>query len=296
MINFILYFFTLSFLLSSNNLDNSIYSFSKNAKTNALSNVHYISEDVDGLFYQPISKNINMLSDSYFSYSEIHSNQFKIFQIGYCLKSNEKNNISIGMVRRDIDNLFDTSSAWDNNQLLIPELNDIDYTNISNLSYQDFGFLISHNKYIKNKILNLKFKPYYNKIKSNDAYGFDIDFTYVISFIKFDFMFGIENLFSHKKWNSGIKEKKLSNYFLTSSYVLDKTTFFYEFSTLNSNKLALQHNVNNFFNIRFGLDSENKKTFGFGVSSKLFDIDYAIFNSQFQLGSSSQISIVFKNN
>ena len=280
MINFILYFFTLSFLFSSNNLDNSIYSFSKNAKTNALSNVHYISENVDGLFYQPISKNINMLSDSYFSYSEIHSNQFKIFQIGYCMKSNEKNNISIGMVRRDIDNLFDTSSAWDNNQLLIPELNDIDYTNISNLSYQDFGFLISYNKYIENRILNLKFKPYYNKIKSNDAYGFDIDFTYVISFIKFDFMFGIENLFSHKKWNSGIKEKKHSNYFLT----------------LNSNKLAFQHKVNNFFNMRFGLDSENKKTFGFGVSSKLFDIDYAIFNSQFQLGSSSQISIVFKNN
>lgn len=295
MSNYMIVIFFLSFLFGSNYLDNSIYSFAKSAKTNALSNIHYLSKNINGLFYQPILQDTSLKNNSYFSYSEIYSNQFNILQLGYCIQSNEKKNISIGFIKRDINNLYNTNLAWNNNEFLIPELSNIDYENITSLLYQDFGFIISYNKYTENRILNLKFKPYYSKIQFNDSYGFDIDLIYSYSYEQFDFLFGIENLISRKKWDTGIIEKNNINYFLSNSIKFSKTSVYYEFNKNEKYKMALGYKLNNFFEVRFGFNSENIKTFGFGLSSSLFDIDYSIVNSKYNIGTSSQISILLKN-
>jgi hypothetical protein len=293
-INFLLISFV-SILFCDNSIDNSIYFFSKNAKTHSISSIHSISNDINGLFYQPISKQSNIKGNSYLSYSEIHNNQFSILELGYCLKNNDKSNISIGFIKRDIDNLFNTSSAWDD-QSLILELNNIEYENISSLLYEDIGFVLSYNKYHKNKIINLKFKPYYNKIQLNESLGIDVDLMYGMSLNNYNFILGVENLISKKKWDSGISEKNNLKYFLSNSIKLNQITLFSEFNDVDPSKFALEYNFNNIFSIRFGYDSKNKETLGFGLSSKLFDINYAYFNSEFNLGSSSQISILFRTN
>ena len=288
--------FISSVLYSNSNIDNSIYFFSKNAKTLSISSIHSISNDINGLFYQPISKQSNIKGNSYLSYSEIYNNQFSILQLGYCIKNNDRSNISIGFIKRDIDNLYNTSSAWDYNQYLIPELNNIDYDDISNLLYEDIGFVLSYNKYHKNKIINFKFKPFYNKIQLNESLGIDIDLMYSIILNNYNFILGVENLISEKKWDSGISEKNNLKYFLSNSIKLNQVTIFSEFNNTDPSKFALEYNFNNIFSIRFGYDKKNKKTLGFGVSSKLFDINYAYFDSEFILGSSSQISILFRTN
>ena len=296
MIKFYLVIIFTSILLSSNNQNNSIYFFSKNARTLSISSIHSISNDINGLFYQPINNQKNITGNNYLSYSSIYDNQFSVLQLGYCLKSNDKSNISIGFIKRDINNLYDTSNAWDANQYLIPDLNNIDYENISNLLYEDIGFVISYNKYHKNKIINLKFKPYYNKIQSNESFGFDIDLMYGIINNNYSIILGVENLISEKKWESNIYEKNNLKYFFSNSIKINQITFFSEFNNIDSKKIALEYNLNNIFYIRFGYDSKNKETLGFGLSSRLFDINYAYFNSEFNLGSSSQISILFRPN
>ena len=296
MIKFYLIIIFTSILLSNNNQNNSIYFFSKNARTLSISSIHSISNDINGLFYQPINNQKNITGNSYLSYSSIYDNQFSILQLGYCLKSNDKRNISIGFIKRDINNLYDTVNAWDANQYLIPDLNNIDYENISNLLYEDIGFVISYNKYQKNKIINLKFKPYYNRIESNESFGFDIDLMYSIINNNYSIILGVENLISEKKWESNIYERNNLKYFFSNSIKINQITFFSEFNNIDSKKIALEYNLNNIFYIRFGYDNKNKQTLGFGLSSALFDINYAYFNSEFNLGSSSQISILFRTN
>ena len=296
MIKFYLIIFFSSVLLGNSNLNNSIYFFSKNARTLSISSIHSISNDINGLFYQPISNQKNISGNSYLSYSKIYDNQFSVLQLGYCLKNNNKRNISIGFIKRDIHNLFNTSNAWDYNQYIIPNLNNIDYENISSLLYEDIGFVISYNKYQKNKIINLKFKPYYNKIQSNESFGIDIDLMYSIILNNYNLILGVENLISEKKWDSGIYERNKLKYFFSNSIKINQITFFSELNNLDSKKIALEYNFNSIFYIRFGYDSKNKKTLGFGLSSALFDINYAYFNSEFNLGSSSQISILFRTN
>ena len=296
MIKFYLIIIFSSVLLGNNNQSNSIYFFSKNARTLSISSIHSHSNDINGVFYQPINNQKNITGNSYLSYSSIYDNQFSVLQLGYCLKSNNKRNISIGFIKRDINNLYNTSNAWDYNQYLIPDLNNIDYGNISNLLYEDIGFVVSYNKYRKNKILNLKFKPYYNKIESNESFGIDIDLMYSIINNNYSIIVGFENLISEKKWESSIYERNNLKYFFSNSIKINQITFFSEFNNIDSKKIALEYNLNNIFYIRFGYDNKNKETIGFGLSSKQFDINYAYFNSEFILGSSSQISILFRTN
>ena len=293
MINLILSIFFISFIFGSN--QNSIYFFSKSAKTFSLSNIHYISENIDGLFYQPISKDLNLEKKFYISFAEVFNNQFNVIKIGYCLKSTNKNKLSFGFIKRNLDDLFYTNNAWNYSELLYPELSDIEYDNISDLKYEDFGFIFSYDKYLNEKIINLKFKPYFNQIHSNTAYGFDLDLFYATSFLKFDFIIGVENLISKKKWRSGLVEENDLNYFLSNTLNFKKIRLIYQLNSFNSNQFAADYNINNFFNFRFGLSKENKESIGFGIETDYFDIDYAYFNNQFDLGRSTQISLLFKN-
>lgn len=292
-INLILSIFFISFIFGSN--QNSIYFFSKSTKTFSLSNIHYISKNIDGLFYQPISKDLNLEKNFYISFAELFNNQFNVIKIGYCLKSTNKNKLSLGFIKRNLDDLFYTNNAWNYSELLSPELSDIEYDSISDLDYEDFGFIFSYDKYFNEKIINLKFKPYFNKIHSNTAYGFDLDFFYATSFLKFDFIIGIENLISKKKWTSGLVEENNLNYFFSNTLNLRKIRLIHQLNSLNSNQIAVDYNINNFFNFRFGFSNENQESIGFGIETDFFDIDYAYFNNQFRLGKSTQISLLFKN-
>ena len=69
----------------------------------------------------------------------------------------------------------------------------------------------------------------------------------------------------------------------------------YQLNSLNYNQFAADYNINDFFKFRFGFSDENKESIGFGIATDLFDIDYAYFNNQFDLGKSTQISLIFKN-
>ena len=113
--------------------------------------------------------------------------------------------------------------------------------------------------------------------------------------LKFDFIIGIENLISKKKWTSGVVEENNLNYFFSNTLNLEKIRLIYQLNSLNYNQFAADYNINDFFNFRFGFSDENKESIGFGIVTDFFDIDYAYFNNQFDLGKSTQISLIFKN-
>ena len=283
-------------LIYSNNVSNynSIYNFSKNARIHSLSNIHLLSNSVSGLFYQPISNSKNIKGDTYFAYLNQYNNM-DIIQFGYCLKHDRSKNISVGFISRDIKNMYNTTNAWIANDLTIPpQFDEIDYNMITNLEYEDYGFIISYNKYLKNSILNYKIKPFYNSIESNYALGLDVDMMYYRSFKRFGLIFGIDDLLSYKKWSSGTFEKNNINYFISGSMVFNNINMFLEYSNIYFKRIGIEYNIKDMLFCRLGIDSYDNLTYGVGLNSEVFELNYAYLISNDVLGNIYQISIILK--
>ena len=289
-------FFCFSLIFSNNiNSYNSIYNFSKNARIHSLSGIHALSKNIGGLFYQPISNNKNMTGDTYIAYLNQYSNMIKIIQFGYCLRHDKNKNISIGFISRNIENLFNTSNAWDSNDFTVPpQFDEIDYSKITNLKYKDYGFIVSYNKYFNDSILNYKIKPSYQLIESNYAIGLNIDLMFYKNFTKFDIIFGANDLFSYKKWNSGIIENNKRDFFLSNSIIFNNFNVYIEASSIYREKIAIEYNINNMLFCRFGKASNNNLTYGIGLNSNVFEFSYAYIMNNKILGSIYQISLLLK--
>ena len=294
--NCFLAFFCFSLIYSNNiNNYNSIYNFSKNPRMHSLSNIHSLSENVSGLFYQPITNSKkNIQGDTYFAYLNQY-NDIKIIQFGYCLKHDKSKNISIGFISRDIKNIFNTTNSWNANDFSTPpQFDEIDYSNITNLGYEDYGFIISYNKYLKNSILNYKIKPSYNSIESDYAIGLDIDMMYYKSFKKFGLILGVNDLLSYKKWSSGTFEKNNINYFISGSVTFNNINVFLESSSIYSERIGIEYNIGNMLFCRIGVDSQDNLSYGIGLNSNVFELNYAYLVNNEILGNIYQISLLLK--
>ena len=139
-----LFCYSLIFCSITNNY-NSLFYFAKSPKTNSLSSIHFPSTNISGIFNQPISNERNMKNDYYFSFTNQYDNQIEIIQFSYCIKHDNKKNLSLGFIKRNVKNIYNTASAWSIEDFSIPEFSNIDYNKISNLSYQDMGFILSYN-------------------------------------------------------------------------------------------------------------------------------------------------------
>ena len=194
-------------------------------------------------------------------------------QFGYCVVNNKKNNISIGFINRKINNLNNTTESWHPlNDLDEPDFNEIDYDNISDLKYNNFGFSISYNKYIKQKIINIKLKPYYESIKSMNSIGIDLDFMF---FIK-------------------LKNNINLNYFISTSVYIDNIELFIEANYLYDEKIGFQYKFDDLFTLRFGSNSNKDFYCGIALNSEFAELSYAYIPSNGYLGSINQLSLSFK--
>ena len=293
---FIILFFNISFILCSvTNNYNSIFYFAKSPKTNSLSSIHFISSNISEIFYQPISNKKNINNDYYFSITNQFNNQIGIMQFAYCIKHNNDKNISVGFVKRNIKNIYNTTDAWNTQDFLIPEFNNIDYEQISNASYQHIGFVISYNRYFKKTDLSIKLKPFYNSIDSNKALGIDADLitNYKIENSNIDIIIGINNIISYKKWNTDSIEKNKKEYFLSTNINLNKINLYFESDNIYNEKIAFEYKIQDFFYVRLGKYMKTSYTSGFGLYSNFVELNYAYLNHN-KLGNSYQISILFK--
>ena len=274
----------------------SIFNVSKNARSNALSGMHLLSNNVSGIFVQPINLNNNIQGDSYFSYLSYFNNSVKVLQFAFCINNNSNNNISIGIVNRKVNNNFSTVYAW-NYTDSGPLFNDINYSNISEFSDNEVGFLISFSSKLKSSFsINIKLKPLYHKLYSNFAYGFGTDIILVKEIKRFNFILGFDNLVSFKKWNNGTEEIFLPSIYLNSSYNLnDKLFIFIESDSYSNFKYGIEHKIRKFFFIRYGSNNQDDLSLGLGVSTDILNFNYSYFKyKDLDIPSFRQYSLTFK--
>ena len=289
---FTLFYFSLIISSSINNY-NSIFYFAKSPTTNSLGGIHFPASNIGEVFYQPILKESKIKNNFSFSFSNPFNSQLEIIQFAYCINHGNKNNLSIGFINRIVKDVYNTVNAWDLGEFLVPEFSDINYNEISSLSYKDFGLLFSYSQYFKNINLNMKFKPSYNSYETNKAVGLDLDVSshFLIPLINTSFTIGVDNFFSYKKWDNGNIQRNMKEYFLSSVVNFQKTNIYFQTNSLYDNKIAFEYKIGNSFHGRVGMSDNQLYTLGFGLHSKTIELDYAYLQHDF-LGNTNQISIL----
>ena len=274
---------------------NSIYYLANNSKSHSLARVHFLSDNISGLFSHPLSKNV-MSGDTYFSYLNQFNNSINIMQFGYCVVNNKKNNISVGFINRKINDLNNTTESWSPlNHSDEPDFNEIDYNSINDLRYNNFGFLLSYNQYKKEKIINIKLKPYYESIQTMNSFGIDLDFTLFIKFKnEINAIFGVNDLLSYKKWNNDLIEKNKLNYFVSTTVAIDNIELFIEANYLYDEKIGFQYEFDDILIFRFGSNANKNFYFGIGFNSEFAELNYAYIPTNDYLGNINQLNLTLK--
>jgi len=271
-------FFSFSF---SNN--DNVYSLISNPRNISIGKIHASIDNISNAFDSPVllnnDNNIYLSVDRYI-------NLYSVYYLSYCLYAKKKSNLLLGMVRREINDNFNTNSAWEDDGY--PDLEDIDYTQIYNFSDKETGLLIAYNRLIDNNfIMGINFKPIFHRIDNISGIGFSFDVRYVIKMKKNKISFGIDNILAFKKWDTGLLEKfDLNGYLATAINISDRNIIFYEYNMNNGSKLGFETKIADNLFIRTGLN-KNDFTFGFGLQLEKLDLDYAYINNN---------SEIFRNN
>ena len=191
---FIYIIFICSFLLSLDN--DNVYSIISSPKNNAIGGIHASDNSINSIFDAPVNIDFN---DRELFVSLNNFNDFlTVYHIGYCLYSNNSMNLSLGLVRREIYNNYDTQRAW--NYDGYPELEEIDYNMISLFSDKQTGLLLAYNHIFNNKnIIGINFKSEFHKISNITAFGYGLDLRYLINMNKLNCSIGIDNFLSQKR-------------------------------------------------------------------------------------------------
>tara|TARA_Y100000590_G_scaffold432407_1_gene548407 strand:+ start:182 stop:1057 length:876 start_codon:yes stop_codon:yes gene_type:complete len=280
-----------SVALALNDYDN-IYNVKSNPRNIAIGNMHITSNSINNIFDSPII--INSKKNLSISLSKLNPNM-KIIHLAYCLKYNDKMNISFGIARREIKNNYGTNLAWENDGY--PDLEEINYNMIYGFNDKETGFLFSYNKVNDKSIIGINFKPLYHSIGKSYAIGYQMDIRYVFNFTNFQISLGIDNLISQKKWNYGLVEKfNLDGYLNISFLKFKKTSLFYEIDNYLDSKLGLEYRIVEKISIRTGIFDSNF-AFGLGFNLNNIDFDYTYISNHYDvLGDRHIVGFVIKLN
>tara|TARA_Y100001970_G_scaffold294115_1_gene447054 strand:- start:8788 stop:9669 length:882 start_codon:yes stop_codon:yes gene_type:complete len=267
--SFIISIIVFSYLLSYND----IYSIISNPRNISIGGIHASTDDISSTFDSPLFLN-NKNNNIFLSINQ-YDDLYNIYRMSYCIYASEKSNLLLGLVRREINNNFNTDLAWEDNGSP-PILGDINYEAIYLFQDKETGFLIAYNRLIaSNFVMGINFKPVFHSIDNINAIGFSFDIRYALKFSNYRFSFGANNILAIKKWDTGLLEKfDLNGYLCTSVNLSDKTILFYEYDLINHSKLGFEMKMISDLFLRLGINNDYY-SFGFGLKLNNINFDYS---------------------
>tara|TARA_B100000029_G_scaffold479946_1_gene527485 strand:+ start:67 stop:963 length:897 start_codon:yes stop_codon:yes gene_type:complete len=259
-----------SFLFSYNGYD-SIYNIISSPRNNAIGGVHMPTNNINSMFDAPLE--LNHRDKSLFISINDFNRLLTTYHIGYCLYSNQKMNLSLGLVRREIYNNYNTQDAWIDDGY--PDLEELNYDMISLFSDKQTGLLLSYNKILnKNFILGVNFKTELHKIGYISAVGYAMDIRTLLNLDKVSICFGIDDLFAVKEWETDfIENNNINGYISIAMHALENFTLFYEYGTHRDFIFGTEMKLVERLSLRWGFSNMKDMTLSFGVGFDLKNIN-----------------------
>ena len=213
-------------------------------------------------FYNPACNGLNENKYLYSSYGSHFDGILKNQSIYFSINSNSFKKINFSIIRSSIDDIYNTTSAWNDNGDGIIDVSEIDYDNITTFSHNTIGFIISKSFSLKNKYkilpsflasklqygFNSKFS--FSSVASERSFSHSFDLGAVYYSSKFSDSNWISNigllvkdLFPYSYWSTGQIENKESLIIFGSSFGFknnfskSKSNYFYFSSDFNLSDL-----------------------------------------------------------
>ena len=115
------------------------------------------------------------------------------------------------IINRTVNNIPDTRGAWMDDGDLNPELGEINYFNINEISQNEVGFKIAYLRKYDKFALGISIKPTYTSLAEYSAWGLsgDIAAIFPLSNNKMAFSFRAEDIIGFNRWNTSTLETKI---------------------------------------------------------------------------------------
>ena len=288
-------FFFMSVLYS--NWDDNIFSGMSSPRNIALGGIHLSGNNLNLMFDAPV--NIFDIDEKYynknfyFCLSSQAQNISNTIYFGSSIYIEKDSNLYFGLVRRLINDNYNTEDSWSDNGNNIPDNGEIDYNDIYLYRDSEIGVLLSYNKKINNNIFNFNIKPVFHKIDYYDAFGISFDFNYIRFLDNNQIGFGIKDLLSIKKWSNNNSEKYRSTFYINYTFFGDNILYSFEYDSSLKFKYGIEYIIEELVFLRFG-SNDSRLSVGIGVKMEFFDIDYSYVNNTFNFGDFNQLGISVK--
>ena len=194
----------------------------------------------------------------------------------------ENSPIYVSLLSRSVNDIPDTRSAWVDDGDSTPEIGEINYFNIEEISQQEIGVKIASIRTYNQIIFGINVKPFYTGLAEYNAWGLSGDIAAIYSpFNKYEFSLRIEDIINFKSWNTGTIETfrpliiaGVRIQFLSLLFGVEAGSRLEQNSRLNYHA-GVEFQQHDNLLLRGGISGDSKFSVGIGLHLKMVGIDYA---------------------
>jgi len=226
-------------------------------------------------------------SSVHFSHKSKFGGMSNISSISYLYNGiiqGKQSPIYFNLVNRRIDNIYDTRSAWNGNGYYAPEIGNIDYNKIKNISQNELGITVSFMRKYDDIAIGMSIKPTYVHLADYSAWGISNDIGVIIQLFEknLDLSLRVEDFFSINKWSTGRNEATIPLFTVGGRIQLYSILLGVEFGSNMIREAPYYYHAgfefyqqNKMIIFRGGISHNNQFSTGIGLNLKMIKIDYA---------------------
>ncbi len=217
-------------------------------------------------------------------------------QLFFSLNTKFLNKVNIALLRTSIDDIYDTSSAWnDYNQNGIVDADEINYDNIDTFSHNTLGLILSKPFYYNKIRLGINTKFSISSLFNQYSLSHSFDLGLYKKFNKYSMGLVLKDFLNQSYWTEGEINKLKSKFIFGANFNIKNINLSCDYNFLNNEyMLGGNYNYNSSLSFQLGRSTFEKLYIGFLLDFKKFNIGYSfVIPKHLELGTSQRILIGF---
>ena len=217
-------------------------------------------------------------------------------QLFFSLNTKFLNKVNIALLRTSIDDIYDTSSAWnDHNQNGIVDTDEINYDNIDTFSHNTLGLILSKPFYYNKIRLGVNTKFSISSLFNQYSLSHSFDLGLYKKFNKYSMGLVLKDFLNQSYWTEGEINKLKSKFIFGANFNIKNINLSCDYNFFNNEyMLGGNYNYNSSLSFQLGRSTFEKLYIGFLLDFKKFNIGYSfVIPKHLELGTSQRILIGF---
>ena len=215
-------------------------------------------------------------------------------QIFFSIKSEILSNINIALLRTSINDIYDTSTAWnDHNQNGIVDVNEINYNDISTFSHNTLGIILSKPFSINKIRLGVNTKFSISSLFDQHSFAHSFDLGIYKNFNKFSYGLVLKDIFYRSYWTEGEVNNLNSKFILGTNFKIKNFNLSFDYNLFNNEYMfGTDYFYNSSITFQLSNSTFEKLYLGFLVNFEKFNVGYSFVIPRYtELGTSQRILI-----